>query len=181
MKIDCQSNSHIDTTWSCAKDSTMLFFNVDDEHCFKAHTVSNMFSVPKCQSMKFNYFQMQNRRITSPTQFAEYLQNCQPGQVTLYFDGQDPTIFLGPQGQPALIQAQFARKQRVKITGISLREKVLATFTLEVGAPIKTVLDGTGEYLLKMTVDQFKVEVKKIQAKGIKFTNAGEYVDAVIM
>ncbi|CAL6103944.1 Transglutaminase-like_superfamily protein [Hexamita inflata] len=169
---------HIDVTW-CITTNSYKYINIDDAYCYKEHKPDlKFFQIQVCKNNKYNYYQYNNRLVSEEGQFEKIIARLTNGQYQIFFQNILPETYFGQNYNDFCFGLQYDNKINIEISDIKYSED-LARFKIEFGQSLKTEIDGPGEYLLKISIDEFK---KSIDTRrfSYNYSSSSNYIKVTI-
>ncbi|CAL6049974.1 Transglutaminase-like_superfamily protein [Hexamita inflata] len=163
---------HVDPTWN---GTTNLWFNVNDQLCYKKHIPDQQFVLPKCSSMASNYYALKGNIIRNSQDLINLIINCKiniQNIVLVECDMQDIINSI----QLVQTAVSYIKKTKIVLTDVSIIEEMGLQFTIQEKGLLQTVIQGPGKYLLKANIEQFKALLETLDYQKVKFSEQGDYI-----
>ncbi|CAL5981507.1 Transglutaminase-like_superfamily protein [Hexamita inflata] len=168
---------HVDPTWN---GTTNLWFNVNDQLCYKKHIPDQQFVLPQCSSMASNYYALKGNIIRNSQDLINMIINCKTNIqniVLVECDMQDIINSI----QLVQTAVSYVKKTKIVLIDVSIIEEMGLQFTIQEKGLLQTVIQGPGKYLLKANIEQFKALLETLDYQKVKFSEQGDYIEAEIM
>ncbi|CAL6103924.1 Transglutaminase-like_superfamily protein [Hexamita inflata] len=167
---------HIDVTWCTTKSNQHKWFNVNDDYCYKTHKPNrSFFPVQVCNHTKYNYYQFNNRMVSEEGQFEKMIGTLANGEHQIFFQNISPQKYFNQQNyNDFYFGLQYDNKKNIELSDVTYEEDIVK-FKISLGEPIKTEINGPGEYLLKLNIEELKKLMETMHFR-YQYMSYGKYM-----